>query len=270
MTGVGDRAKGRMSAERAIQVLLWVYPRDFRRHHGPGLSQTIRDDARRARTRQRVGGTVVFWIGSAADVVANGVCMRLWRPGAPAGTVFVRWAGTAATLGGTAFMISMLTPLRGPLRAAVPASVALMAVGAAGLYVAIHGRNPRLERLGMALAGTGLALGFIGMAGSATGVVDPNPWAPVINTGEHLGLPLIGAGMIIWGVLAVQTRALGHWSYAPIPIGALGLLGLAAASKPAFRAIEASTVPILFAASWIVLGIGLWTTGLREQAQTAR
>jgi hypothetical protein len=63
----------------------------------------------------------------------------------------------------------------------------------------------------------GLLLGLIGMAGSALGVVDPNPVAPVINTGEHAGLLFIGAGMLLWGIVAVRTRAFGRWSVLPHP-----------------------------------------------------
>ncbi|MEU8206587.1 hypothetical protein [Streptosporangium sp. NPDC049046] len=36
---------------------------------------------------------------------------------------FARWSGIAATVGGAVFLISMVAPLRGPLRAGVPASV---------------------------------------------------------------------------------------------------------------------------------------------------
>jgi hypothetical protein len=46
-----------------------------------------------------------------------------------------------------------------------------------------------------ALVGLGLGFGFVGMAGSALGMLKPNPIAPVINIGEHAGHAVIGAGM---------------------------------------------------------------------------
>ncbi|WP_326642512.1 hypothetical protein OIE67_20070 [Nonomuraea fuscirosea] len=129
---------------------------------------------------------------------------------------FARWSRIAAAVGGAVFLISMVTPLRGPLRVGVPVSVAFMALGAIGLYLALRGRHRRLELLGLVLAGVGLALGLVGMAGSASGVIDPNPWAPVINTGEHVGLVFIGAGMLTWGALALVT-AWTSYSYGEPP-----------------------------------------------------
>ncbi|MGW2162242.1 hypothetical protein [Nonomuraea sp. NPDC001699] len=70
------------------------------------------------------------------------------------------------------FLISMVTPLRGPLRVAVPAGVACMALGTVGQYLVLRGRHRRLELLGMLLAGIGL----VGMASSALGA-----WTPTLG-----------------------------------------------------------------------------------------
>ncbi|GGQ14041.1 hypothetical protein [Streptosporangium pseudovulgare] len=87
------------------------------------------------------------------------------------------------------------------------------------LYLALRGRHRRLELLGLLLAGVGLALGLVGMADSALGVIDPNPWAPVINTGEHVGLAFI--------------------------------------NPSSFHVLEAGPIPLVFSATWILLGLGL-------------
>jgi len=50
----------------------------------------------------------------------------------------------------------------------------------------------------VALAAIGLILGIAGMAGSALGVVGSGAAARVINSGEHAGLVVIGAGMLAW------------------------------------------------------------------------
>lgn len=185
-------------------------------------------------------------------------------------STLVRWAGLAAALGGAVFLVSMLTPLRGPLRAAVPGSVACMALGAVGLYAALQGRNRHLERLGLILAGIGLALGFMGMAGSALGVLEPNPLAPIINTGEHAGLVFIGAGMVAWGVLAMRTSALGRWSVVPIPIGIFGLTGIAVLVPPTFADLEASVLPLVFSITWMMLGFALLINGGNAGRLTVR
>ncbi|MFI7114514.1 hypothetical protein ACIBK9_49955 [Nonomuraea sp. NPDC050227] len=110
---------------------------------------------------------------------------------------FARWSGIAAAVGGAVFLISMVTPLRGPLRVGLPAGVAWMALGTVGPYLVLRGRQRRLELLGLLLAGIGLVLGLVRMASSALGA-----WTPtrglVINTGEHVGPVFIVAGMLTW------------------------------------------------------------------------
>lgn len=98
------------------------------------------------------------------------------------------------------------------------------------------------------------------MAGSALGIRGPSPLAPIINTGEHIGLPLIGAGMVIWGVISIRTSAFGRWSFAPIPLGLCGLAGVAVVNPALFRALESGPLPLVFAAGWIVLGVALAST----------
>ncbi len=120
------------------------------------------------------------------------------------------------------------------------------------------------------MVATGLGLGLIGMAGSALGVLNPNPLAPIINTGEHAGLVFIAAGMIVWGVLAVRTSVLGRWSAVPIAIGVLGLSGLTFLWPAAFATLEGGVVPLVFSGSWTVLGYALLTqtrsSGTRDAA----
>lgn len=102
---------------------------------------------------------VVFWVRPAADVVANGVSMRLWRPGSPEEQYSSGGAGIAATLeeqpSRSACSLRFLAPTRRRARECPP----LMAVGAASLYVAIRGQKPAWSASGWALVGTGLALG---------------------------------------------------------------------------------------------------------------
>lgn len=177
----------------------------------------------------------------------------------------VRLSGLAAAVGGAVFMISMLTPLRGLSRVAVPGSVVCMMLGTVGLYSVLHGRRRGqqrlgLQQLGLVLAGIGLALGILGMTvGDALGPL--SPWGRLMNTGEHVGLVFIGAAMGTWGVLAVQTSALGRWSFTPIPIGVCGLVGLTSLRPTTFDVMEAGPLPLLFSGAWILLGLGLLISG---------
>lgn len=243
---------------RIARGLMRLYPAEFRRHYGKELERLLADVAQAS-----PGGPVAraaFWIRVLADVAQSAVAERAAQLAHPSRTVLIRAAGISSVLGGAVFLAGMITPLRGPARAGVPASVVGMAAGAVGLYLALHGRSPRLERLGLALGAAGLALAFIGMAGSALGVVEPNPLAPIINTGEHAGLVFIGAGMSVWGILALRTHALGWLSFAPLPIGLLGLAGITFLSPNTFARLESGVVPLAFSAGWILLGLALLTS----------
>src|SRR5262245_32217066 len=104
-------------------------------------------------------------------------------------------------VGGALLLLSSFVHPSGLARAAVPGSIVCLLVGLVGLHALLWGREGRLGLLGFALVAIGLGLGFIGMAGSALGILQPNPLAPVINTGEHAGLVFIGAGMSLWGIV---------------------------------------------------------------------
>lgn len=244
---------------RIARGLMRLYPADFRRHYGQELERLLADMAASTRGRSTVE-RAAFWTRVLTDVARAAAAERATQLMHPSRTVLIRATGIGSMVGGAVFLAGMITPLRGPARAAVPASVVGMAAGAVGLYLTLHDRSPRLERLGLALGATGLALAFIGMAGSALGVVHPHPLAPIINTGEHAGLVFIGAGMIAWGILALRTKALGWLSFAPLPIGLLGLAGITFLSPHTFTRLESSVVPLAFSAGWILLGLALLTS----------
>lgn len=237
-----------------VSAVLRLYPRGFRDRFGQELHGVLLDLAHEVADAPRPA-RCARWIRVLADLLVGALRER---SGTLLGSVTVRrCCGVAATAGGALFLIAMIVPMRGPWRIGVPAAVLGMLAGAVGLYASLHGRRPPLERLGLALAGTGLMLGLIGMTGSAMGIIEPNPWAPVINTGEHLGLVLIGAGMLVWGLLALRTRALGRWSFSPVLIGICGLAGLSVLVPGLFPVLENGPVPLAFAAGWILTGIGL-------------
>jgi hypothetical protein len=153
-----------------------------------------------------------------------------------------------------------LTTLTGLARAAVPGSIVCLIMGMLGLHALLWGREGRLGRLGFVLMGVGLRLGFIGMAGSALGILDPNPIAPMINTGEHAGVVFIGAGMLLWGLLTLRVKALGRWSILPLVMGLLSLMGIVFSNQAAFAALEHSPAPLAFAVCCGLLGYALLTT----------
>lgn len=168
------------------------------------------------------------------------------------------------------FLISMLTHLKGLVRGAVPGSLVCFLLGVVALNVVLSGHQGRTGRVAYALAATGLALGVIGMLGSWLGVVPPNPLAPIINGGEHVGLILVGAGLVGWGLVAIRTRVLGLLSLAPIVVGLLSLIGVVIVVPGAFTAVENSAFPKIYALAWMLLGIALVTSPSPRRQEASR
>jgi hypothetical protein len=169
----------------------------------------------------------------------------------------VRVGAVASLLGGLLTAASSMIHFHGIARPLVPLGVACLGVGMFGLQAAIRPRESTLRRYGLVLTVTGVSLGVIGMAGSAIGIV-ATPAAHLINTGEHAGLPCIGAGMLAWGFASIRARALGRWSAAPLLVGVLALAGTAALNPTALAFLERTTVlPAAFGASWVTVGLGL-------------
>jgi hypothetical protein len=248
-------------SDRLYCACLQLYPGAFRREFGLHMAQAFHDACREAQATRGAIGILRLWLPTACDLVATALPEHVEEGIQMSRSTLVRAAGAAAILGGALNLLVFLHHPHGLLRAAVPASIACLLLGVAGLHVLLWGREGRLGWLGFLSVGIGLLLGLIGMAGSALGVLNPNPVAPVINTGEHAGLVFIGAGMLLWGIVAVRTRALGRWSVLPLLfIGVIGLSGSVFLVPAAFAALEGSVVPLVFAACWILFGLALVMT----------
>jgi hypothetical protein len=261
----GRSASGRLLvaiSNHCYRALLILYPRAFRREFGPHMAQVFGDMCRHVASERGAVGILSLWAPIICDLAVSALHERLLEGShMPRLSRFmvVRAGGAAALLGGTLLLLSFVAHPHGLARAVVPGSIGCLIVGVVGLHALLWRHEGRLGAIGFVLVGVGLALGFIGMAGSALGVLDPNPIAPIINTGEHAGLVFIGAGMLLWGVVALRTKALGRWSVTPLVIGLLGLTGIVFLNPSAFAAVEQSVVPLVFAACWIPLGYALLT-----------
>ncbi len=249
-------------SDHLYRALLILYPRAFRREFGPHMAQVFGDACRQVEGERGPSGILILWVSIVGDLAVTALHERLLEgihmPRLSRSMV-VRAGGAAALLGGALLLLSFLSHPSGPARAVVPGSIACLMFGMVGLHALLWGREGRLGAIGFVLVGVGLALGFIGMTGSVLGVLDPNPAAPIINTGEHAGLVFIGAGMLLWGVVAFQVQALGRWSVMPLVIGLLSLTGIVFLLPDAFAAMEHSVLPLVFAASWIPMGYALLT-----------
>ena len=241
-------------------ALLHAYPRAFRAEFGEQMAQTLRADCRQVYVEHGLVAVLGLWVLVAGDLAATAVQEHFSREVPMSRSTFVRIAGVAALLGGALFALSFATHPQGLARAIVPGSVAGLIIGILGLHARLLGREGRLGVLGFVLVGIGLGLGLIGMAGSALGILDPNPVAPIINTGEHAGLVFIGAGLLLWGLVTRRERALGRWSILPLLMGLLSLSGIVFLVPAALEALEQIGLPEVFGLSWMLLGFALLTS----------
>jgi hypothetical protein len=180
-------------------------------------------------------------------------------------SVFIRIAGIFSLTGGILYLLTVLVHPHGYARAAVPVSIVFMLMGVLGLHLLLWKHEGRIGLVGFLLVIIGLLLSIVGMAGSALGVLNPNPVAPIINTGEHLGLVFIGAGMLCWGIVTLKVKALGNWSFLPFIISLFGLAGVFFVNPDLFATLERFGAPQLFALCWGLLGYAL----LKSQAKKA-
>jgi len=109
-----------------------------------------------------------------------------------------------------------------------------------------------------------VAVGYLGLLIDGHGQARARVWH------DAAGLVFIGAGMSVWGILAVRTNALGWLSFAPLPIGVLGLAGITFLSPHTFARLESSVVPLAFSAGWIVLGLALLTSPPQSPQRVGR
>lgn len=247
------------------RALLSLSPRAFRMQFGQQVAQVFRDRCRQALGERGSIGLAGALLWMAADLVVTAGQEHYREISEMSRFTVARLSGWAAILGGGLLAFSMLVHMQGALRAAVPASILLLIVGTLGFYSLLPIGEYHLRAIGLALVGAGLVLGLIGMTGSALGVIYPNPAAPIINTGEHAGLVPIASGMLVWGMLAVRTQALGRWSFTPLLIGLVGLAGVVFISPPAFQWVEQGFIPIVFSGAWMSLGYGLLRTQARNR-----
>jgi len=251
-----------VSSDWIFSVLLALYPASFRREYGHEMKQVLAESLRRASSDRGTVGVVSFWLSVVPDCLSNALLEHLVELSHSARSRIVRGSGLAATVGGGLYVAAILTHPTGLVRGIVPASLVCLFAGVLGLNTLLAGRQHRLGRLAFALVGSGVALGFIGMLGSWLGVLEPNPMARVINTGEHAGLVLIGVGLTAWGVVTFRSRALGRLSFAPILVGIFSLAGIALFIPGASTTVEDSFWPLVYGLSWTLLGLSLLTAHL--------
>ncbi len=187
----------------------------------------------------------------------------------------VRWAGLLVVPGGLLWALSPVgvsiseTAFGTPnvFWKLFPSAPLLLLVGLVGLQLRQSGRSGWPEKLGLWLALVGIVLVVLGDAGLYWLRIDDVflMTAPAYRA-FRLGLLLLGAGSILFGVAAPRDGALPTWGLVPFVVGSLcGLISFAV-DLGAFGAV----LWILFGLGWAWLGLSLAVNGFLSLRRTRR
>jgi O-antigen/teichoic acid export membrane protein len=175
----------------------------------------------------------------------------------------LRWSGLLCVPGGVLWALSPLGVHLSELRfhtpnvfwKLFPSAPLLLMVGLVGLHVLISGRSGWLERVGFYVALLGCVLILAGDVGEFWLRIDDVyiMTAPAYRA-FRLGLLVLAAGSILFGVAVGRDRTLPVWGALPFTIGAL--CGLISVSRDleSFGAV----LWILFGGGWAWLGLAVF------------
>jgi hypothetical protein len=178
----------------------------------------------------------------------------------------VRWVGLLVVPGGVLWALS-------PIGASIsetafgtpnvfwklfPSAPLLLLVGLAGLEMRQWARSGTLQKIGFALALVGLLLVIAGDAGLFwLGLDDTFIMTAPAYRAFRIGLFLLGAGSIVFGVAAPRDGALPTWGLLPFVVGSLcGLISFVT-DLGSFGTV----LWMLFGLGWSWLGLSLLVNG---------
>ncbi len=187
----------------------------------------------------------------------------------------VRWAGLLCVPGGVLWALSPLGVQLSEVQfntpnvfwKLFPSAPLLLLVGLVGLHIRISGRSGWMERAALAVALLGLILVLVGDVGKFwLGVDDVYIMTAPAYRALRLGLLVLAAGTMLFGVATARDETLPIWGALPFVIG--GLCGLVAfmGDLETFGAV----LWILFGLGWAWLGVALLVEGLLNFRRSRR
>ena len=179
----------------------------------------------------------------------------------------VRWAGLLCVPGGVLWALSPLGVQISEVQFKTPnvfwklfpSAPLLLIVGLIGLHLRVSGRSGRLERVAFVVALVGLVLVVAGDVGEFWLGVDSVfiMTAPAYRA-FRLGLLVLAAGTMLFGVATAREETLPVWGALPFAIG--GLCGFVAFITD--LGTFGAALWVLFGAGWAWLGFALLVDGL--------
>lgn len=148
-----------------------------------------------------------------------------------------------------------------------PSAPLLLLIGLIGLHVRLAGRSGWLERAAFAATLLGLVLVLAGNVGQFwLGVDDVYIMTAPAYHSFRLGLLVLAAGTMLFGVAVARDEALPVWGALPFAIG--GLCGLVAFARD--LGSFGAALWVLFGIGWSWLGVALLVEWLRGSGRRPR
>jgi hypothetical protein len=259
-------------AGRVYRLLLYAYPTPFRREYGFDMAQAFRADTHDTLQESGMAGLIGLWLLTFTDLLKTAFAEHIWEVFHMRIEKLQRLSGPAAAIGGPLWAFSIIwvfgfePRINWEVLVYVLAVVALlsgllMGVGLGGLYRCLPTSTRPANRLTFGLSLLGLVLyNAVAIILFLTGQNRLEEFTLIAVYGSFFAYYLGIAGM---GLIAISRQALGRWNFAPLAVGALGLLFVVVVPKVVgglAQNFPVITLLTLYGISWLLLGVGLWSS----------
>jgi len=213
------------TSERVYQLLLWLYPSDYRREYGADMMQLFRDLRRDALRERGAAGLIDLWMHVIIDFAVS-ILAEYRRHGASlSGTPFARSSGSLLMLVGCLFALGSISQLQPGSHynfyglyllsfMAFLAALLLMPVGLLSFYALIAPHEGAAAKLFLRLATVGVPAGLLAAVGigALVQLEDAAWYAALIGVLAHL------SGMFLFGIATNELRSRTGWRLLSIAI----------------------------------------------------
>ena len=248
-------------SNRIYNLLVYAYPKPFRREYGCEMSQFFRDDVRGTLREGGMSALFRLWFITFFDLFKTAFAEHIWEVFHMPVEKMTRWSGPAAALGGLLFTLGIIlntgefSVALGILTFLIP--VPFLGLGQYGLFRRLPTNNGLQNRLSVVLALGGLVVYNLGIVAAL--LTDNDSFVTL----SIIAFLISAVGMTGMGIMALKNKSLGNWSFAPLLVGGVSLFIIIAFMRAFYLSIESNNpisvfiTIIIFGVSWVIMGIGL-------------
>lgn len=216
------------TSERVYQLLLWLYPPDYRREYGPDMMQLFRDLQRDALRQRGAAGLMGLWMRVIIDFAVSMLSEYRRHSARLSGAPFARSSGSLLMLVGCLFALGSISQLQPGSHytfhgvylvsfMAFLSAVLLIPVGVLSFLALVAPYESAAAKSALWIAALGVPVGlFSAMMIEAIGHQDDGAWSvSVVGVLAHL------IGMGLYGIATNRLRTRTSWRLLPIAIAVI-------------------------------------------------